>query len=551
MEEYSTKCMFSRYISKSTLGKENTEILMSDIYTFNQMKRMAYSYIANEKDVPKENMSLHVFLKNTFHVSDYFVNSAENEAKASEKSRKELVGLHIEEKETRIDEMNKKLTENASILSQLIKCKTSLIKRSRARKAGKTKLPEFRPGRSTGIHMDKETGCITVNKNLEFQNEYIFEVQYLDKEIKAREARQNSIKKRISRTEHEIEKLKTDEKKVCFGSKTLFHSQFTKPEVPHSEWKQTFHNARNHKMMISGRKDAKHGNFLFRYNIEEHILSYTSTKGDIVNFKCEFPYGQQSVDNAVTADKKERQPVTWSIEDCGSAFLVKCIVHIKRNAEKNTFFGNGCIEADINADRIAVAETDDCGNLVAHKNIPFNLLHKSSGQIEQILSKAMDEVFQICIKAKKPLVLEDIQNVKKEMLYNGKRLNEVLSIFAYKKMKILAESKSDKYSVGICYINPCYTSQIGKIKYMRQYGLAVHEAAAFVIARRGMGYKEKVPYFLRKYIPIQKLGRHHWSHWASLHKQISEINWKRAYRKFPGSEPYDTLKKYTDAYMFA
>ena len=86
---------------------------------------------------------------------------------------------------------------------------------------------------------------------------------------------------------------------------------------------------------------------------------------------------------------------------------------------------------------------------------------------------------------------------------------------------------------------------------MRQYGLAVHEAAAFVIARRGMGYKEKVPYFLRKYIPIQKLGRHHWSHWASLHKQISEINWKRAYRKFPGSEPYDTLKKYTDAYMFA
>ena len=42
-------------------------------------------------------------------------------------------------------------------------------------------------------------------------------------------------------------------------------------------------------------------------------------------------------------------------------------------------------------------------------------------------------------------------------------------------------------------VNPAYTSVIGKLKYSKKYGISVHEAAAFAIARRGLELQEQVP----------------------------------------------------------
>ena len=42
-------------------------------------------------------------------------------------------------------------------------------------------------------------------------------------------------------------------------------------------------------------------------------------------------------------------------------------------------------------------------------------------------------------------------------------------------------------------VNPAYTSVIGRFKYSKKYGLNVHEAASFVIGRRGLSYDEKLP----------------------------------------------------------
>ena len=50
-----------------------------------------------------------------------------------------------------------------------------------------------------------------------------------------------------------------------------------------------------------------------------------------------------------------------------------------------------------------------------------------------------------------------------------------------------------RHGFQIKQVNPAYTSIIGRFKYAEKYGLSVHEAAAFVIGRRGLGYKEKLP----------------------------------------------------------
>ena len=51
-----------------------------------------------------------------------------------------------------------------------------------------------------------------------------------------------------------------------------------------------------------------------------------------------------------------------------------------------------------------------------------------------------------------------------------------------------------------------YTSQIGNIKYTTQKGLSVHRCAAYVIARRGVGYKERLPreYYSNINMPLNK-----------------------------------------------
>ena len=45
----------------------------------------------------------------------------------------------------------------------------------------------------------------------------------------------------------------------------------------------------------------------------------------------------------------------------------------------------------------------------------------------------------------------------------------------------------------VVQVNPAYSSIIGKYKYADAYGMSVHEAAAFVLARRGQGRDEHLP----------------------------------------------------------
>ena len=47
---------------------------------------------------------------------------------------------------------------------------------------------------------------------------------------------------------------------------------------------------------------------------------------------------------------------------------------------------------------------------------------------------------------------------------------------------------------------------------MAKKGISIHIAAALVIARRGMKYKEIVPPVLSVFLPEKIRRRHHWSH---------------------------------------
>lgn len=290
------------------------------------------------------------------------------------------------------------------------------------------------------------------------------------------------------------------------------------------------------------------GNWLVRYDIDTGKLSYRAIDGRLVELPgVWFPYGQEWVNAAVSAselNKRNRKlppeeqftcwvpgPVTWAIKDCGNAFQVKCMINIPENPHINTCCDNGCVAFDMNYDHLGVAELGPQGRLLKHYKIPFQMEGRTSDQITNSLSEAMETVFKHAVRAQKPVAMEDIKKLEKDLLYGNRKANRKISQFAYDKMTYLAESKSRKYSLAVRKVNPAYTSQIGKLKYMRPMGLSVHEAAAYVIGRRAMGCKEHVPASMKHLIPVKKRGRHHWAQWAGLSAALKSIPVHKFYRK--------------------
>ena len=138
--------------------------------------------------------------------------------------------------------------------------------------------------------------------------------------------------------------------------------------------------------------------------------------------------------------------------------------------------------------------------------------------------------------------MENLKDIKNESMYKNEELNRKLSEFAYTKITQLAESKSYKYGIGLYKAAPAFTSQIGKIKYMRHYGTSIHVAAAMAIGRRAMGFKERPPKALRHLIPQYNKNRHHWSQWRFLARYLK----KQPAYKFYHMIPYDKFGCITD-----
>ena len=245
-------------------------------------------------------------------------------------------------------------------------------------------------------------------------------------------------------------------------------------------------------MLLVGRHDASQGNWLIGYDPATGTLTYRSIDGCRIELPgVWFPYGQENINAAVNASeirKKNKKlppdqqiegwppgPVTWAIRDCGNAFQVKCMVSIPENPDTNTCYDDGCVAFDMNYDHLAVAELGAQGRLLKHYTVPIQMEGRTSDQITNGISEALEKVFKHAVRARKPVAMEDIKHLDKDLLYGNRKANRKISQFAYDKMTQLTESKGQKYGLAVRKSNPAYSSQIGKLKYMRPMGLQ-HEA---------------------------------------------------------------------------
>jgi len=158
---------------------------------------------------------------------------------------------------------------------------------------------------------------------------------------------------------------------------------------------------------------------------------------------------------------------------------------------------SGIIGIDINAYpfHLALAIAGKDGNLDRYKSISLNeLLDVGSEKREYLEWHIAHRIVEIAIKENKAISMEDLEKLPKGKRGDGlPKLRNRLQKWVYKRLLNKIEITARRIGIEVKKVNPAYTTLIGKLKYAPQYNIDKDIAGAYVIARRGLGFKEKLP----------------------------------------------------------
>jgi transposase, IS605 OrfB family, central region len=157
---------------------------------------------------------------------------------------------------------------------------------------------------------------------------------------------------------------------------------------------------------------------------------------------------------------------------------------------------NGIIGIDVNAYpfHLALAFTSKDGNLEKYQSISLNELLEVNSEKRQYLEwQIAHKIIKIAKEESKAIAIENLKKLPKGKRGDGfPKLRGRLQKWSYKRLLNKIEILAKRNGIEIIKVNPAYTSLIGKLKYSPQYNIDKDIAGAYVIARRGLGFKEKL-----------------------------------------------------------
>jgi IS605 OrfB family transposase len=389
--------------------------------------------------------------------------------------------------------LNKRYAEDAVLLAQsLISSQRELLPmrledvQAKIEKTEK-KIDEYEHGRKTLKNVDLQTCLGGLHQRLE--------------KLKAKEAElKHHLKQGTIPT-------------VIFGGKQNFYKRL-KRKITNEEWKDL----RSNQLYARGDKSKK-GNLNIRFIYDDktyqcyveiaHPLGQQESKtAPRLRFPVSVPekYEDEIIDLVmgeqvgVKAKGKpmiEYQPYTVEIKRKNGEYYVHLIYEEEGYGRELSY--NEPIQAeriagiDINIDRIAVSIVSKQGNFIQSKvfychELEYVRANKRNNLIGETVRDVYDWLLQENVGA---VVIENIQ--LRQQHDTDKRFNRFTHHFKKKKLTDTIIRRGLRLGFRIKKVNPAYTSVVGRFKYMKKYGLSVHESAAFVIGRRGLGYHERLP----------------------------------------------------------
>ena len=339
---------------------------------------------------------------------------------------------------------------------------------------------------------------------------------------------------------------------ICFGSRKLFRAQYDlegNGYANHGGWKEDWEAKRSSQFFVLGSKDETAGcqgcvitaNQDGTFNLRLRSLSKDASYLLIENVRI--PYGQDIIRLAMASS----QAISYRFlrDDNGWRVLLSISLPEIRTRSIKTA---GAVGIDINADCLAVSETDRYGNLVGTEVIPLATYGKDSNQSKALIGDVVKMVLARAETVSKPIVIEklDFSKKKSELEKEDPRRARMLSSLAYGGIIRGIHSRAYRHGVEVIEVNPAYTSIIGLVAYAQKKGISVHQAASLIIARRGCGLRERpiqgeitIPTPKGDHVtfpvPARKPGKHVWSYWSDVRKRHKAV--LAAHLRPPSGEP--------------
>ena len=323
------------------------------------------------------------------------------------------------------------------------------------------------------------------------------------------------------------ERIKAGAPSICFGSRNLFRKQFTIKDngyASHADWLADWQGARSSQFYCLGSKDESFGNQtcqLLPNGLQLRLPNALASElGTHITVPVVFPHGQEILNNTLLAGQAisylfVRKDKGWYVHATTERIEIPIVTERK----------NGALGLDLNADHIAVSRIDASGNPTEAWSIATLLFGKSKHQIEAMLGGAVASVVRYAKDNLIPIVIENLDLDKKKS-GRSKKTNRKVSMMGYSAFRQLLGSKAFSEGVEVIGINPAYTSVIGLVKFGPGYKLTPHEAAAVAIARRGLGFGERLTIRRLRYtfcLPVRNRRKHVWSDWRVVSRMLERV----------------------------
>jgi IS605 OrfB family transposase len=387
------------------------------------------------------------------------------------------------------------------------------------RKTAKTKYSMLNARQRQDAVLQGETCYKIFLARQETLNETKEEIENKLKKVKPLTKKKTQLEKRLKCIKTQLENPK-----LIFGGKKAWND-LKSGNITKEEWLSK----RNNQIYSRGDKASK-GNLNIR--IVEDTLRITIGTRKWITYKLFIPKKfQESLQTLLESGKAYNVRLKRKDND---HFKVMIDYKVDDPIPNKTWFKNGVIGVDTNPDRIAIANVSPDGNLISTKTLINNrILYAKTEKRDYDISCLVKEVITQAIDNKKGIVFEGSQ-FKKEKEGN-KKWKRIQSNYVWKKLITQLERKCIEYSVPYKKVNPAYTSIIGKYKYRWMHKITIHESAAYVIGRRGMGFNEKLSFYKADAKKVKELvfgtleekyknqKVHSWSLWKHLNDNIEAI----------------------------
>ena len=426
-------------------AKEIIEYFEETSENYGFLKRCALHILRNDPEISRN--ELNKLLQERFLVTRRTANSAIYEVEQIISSALALIPLNIEKLETRID--------------------------------GKIKLIEKKKKEMAKIYASRKTNTKRLGKlKLHIYN--------IHNSI-------NKIRQKIENLERQLNERKPN---VCVGTKKLARNDI-----------KTFKRHRDSQINYIGSACEKQGNMNFQMQyVKEGNFFVMKVRRDFGKWKddrsperfaygkCHFKYGGRKLRDAM---KDNASPVTVSVIRRNDRYYLFVTVAVSYESSAIvTRKEHGVIGIDFNKGFINICETDEKGNIVNIEKMryPFGKAGITDAGLADVISKVCTK----SVETGKSIVAEDLsferkkRKAKKAVTPTEKERMRMLHSLPYSRYAQILENITFNRKIELIKVNPAYTSRTAEQKFCNRMKLNIHNGAAYVIARKGMGIKDSL-----------------------------------------------------------